>query len=317
MDILSANLVPILALMAGASALALCWGLLYNPGKAAAKKALKSMYNERDRDNFFASLMKSRQKGQKKSGIKVSRKFEQEFETAGMSISAGEFLALWMCLTFALPVIAYVVSGKPVSAAGGAVIGFILPLIFFRKKKSERKEAFNGQFADVLLTICNGLHSGFSFQQAVSSITKEMEPPVSTEFSIMLMEMEYGLTMHDALYRMYERTGCEDIKMLISALDITAKTGGSLADVLETISETVRNRLKIRQEVKTLSAQGRVSGLIIGALPIVIILALSVLNPEYIQQLVDTTDGRKLLAIACVMETVGFIIIRKITDVKL
>lgn len=303
--------------MAGAAACASCWGLLYNPGKAAIKKSLKSMYNERDRDNFFSSLMKSRQKEKKKSGIKVSRKFEQEFETAGMNITAGEFLVLWIGLTVFLPVLAYAATGKSVSAAGSAIIGFALPLAVFSKKKKARKEAFNGQFADVLLTICNGLHSGFSFQQAVTAITKDMEPPVSTEFSIMLMEMDYGLTLHEALYRMYERTGCEDIKMMISALDITAKTGGSLADVLETISGTVRNRLKIRQEVKTLSAQGRVSGLIIGALPIVIILALSVLNPAYIQQLIDTASGRKLLAIACGMEIVGFIIIRKITDVKL
>ena len=104
---------------------------------------------------------------------------------------------------------------------------------------------------------------------------------------------------------------------MISALDITAKTGGSLADVLETISNTVRNRIKIRQDMKTLSAQGRISGIIIGALPIVILLALSVLNPEYVQQLVDTNTGRKLLAVAALMETMGFLVIRKIISVKL
>lgn len=318
MDFLSTiNPVPIMALMAGLTVFAACWGILYNPGKAAAKKSLKSMYRESERDNFFVSLMKSRQDEKKRKGIKVSQKFEQEFETAGMGITASEFLTLWIGLTLIIPILAYAASGKPVAAVGGTIIGFILPLVVFMKKKNDRKEAFNGQFADVLLTICNGLHSGFSFQQAMTSITKEMEPPVSTEFSKVLLEMDYGISMHDALYHMYERTGCDDIRMLISALDITAKTGGSLADVLETISNTVRNRLKIRQEMKTLSAQGRMSGLIVGCLPIVIILALSVLNPEYIQQLVDTTTGRKLLLVACVMESIGFAIIRKITDVKL
>ncbi|SEA12357.1 tight adherence protein B [Lachnospiraceae bacterium NK3A20] len=310
-------MVVLITLMAGGTAALCCTALLYNPDKTVVRKQVRDMYHESDKESFFASLMKEKEQRTVRRTFKVSRRFEKEFETAGIDMPAGEFLAVW-ALSAILPlVLVNALTGKAVVAGGFCAVGFLAPLIFFKKKQIDRRNAFNGQFADVLLTICNGLKSGFSFQQSLASITKDMQPPVSIEFGKAVAEMEYGVSQHDALMHIYDRVRCEDMKMLVSALDIAKKTGGNLSDVLETISETVRTRIKIRQEVKALSAQGKTSALIIGALPIVLMILLSILNPEYIGQLFQTPLGQKMLIVAAIMETVGFTVMNKITDVKL
>lgn len=308
-----------IALMTGLSTAGLCFSVLYNPAKNVTKKAVRNMTAEHDRDTFFANLLQNnkKEKASRTPSVKVSKKFEQEYETAGLNIPAGQFVFLWMMATILPMLIVLLATGKTIAMAGAAAGGFLCPIILFEKKRSDRAKAFNAQFADALLTICNGLQSGFSFQQAMTAITRDMEPPISSEFETCLEEIDYGVSQHEALYHMYGRTKCEDIKMLISALDITQKTGGSLADVLQTISETVRTRIKIRQEVNTLSAQGKMSSIIVGGLPVFIMIALSVLNPDYVGQLTGTHDGQILLAVAAVMESVGFIVMQKVTDVKL
>lgn len=310
-------IILILTLMAGGTVALLCIALLYHPDRTAVRGEVRDMYQERDRESFFSSLMKERQNGSRAKGIKVSKKFEQDFDTAGLSITASEFLMIWAACILLPVIIGYAATGNTIVAGGCAAAGVLLPFLYFKKKQIDRREAFSKQIADVLLTICNGLHSGFSFQQSLGSIARDMQPPVSEEFALALSEMDYGVSQHDALIHMYERTKCEDLKMLVSALDITNRTGGNLSDVLETISETVRMRIKIRQEVKTLSAQGKTSALIIGLLPVFIIIILSILNPDYVGQLVYTDIGQKMLLVAAVMECIGFVVMNKITDVRL
>lgn len=314
---MSSILALLIPLLVGFTAAICCIALLYNPDKAAVRSEIKELYHEGDKPNFFASLMKEKKPEKTRRGIKVSRKFEQEFETAGIEMPAGQFMAIWIGAVIIPMMLAYMITKNPIVAGGFTAVGFLAPFIVFKKKQADRRNAFNGQFADVLLTICNGLKSGFSFQQALMSITKDMQPPVSVEFGKAIAEMEYGVSQHDALTHIYERIRCEDMKMLIAALDISSKTGGNLSDVLETISETVRTRIKVRQEVKTLSAQGKTSSLIIGGLPIAIMIILSISNPTYIGQLFVTSTGQKMLIVAAIMETIGFIVMNKITDVKL
>jgi tight adherence protein B len=310
-------MVMLITLMAGITAALLCMAVLYNPDKAEIREQVKDMYHEGDKENFFTALMKSNQSKDRNKGLKVSRKFEQEYETAGLDMPAGQFLAIWITASFLPLVFVYSITRNPIIAGGVEAIGFIVPLAYFKKKQTERREAFNAQFADVLLTICNGLKSGFSFQQALISISRDMKPPVSIEFGKAIAEMEYGVSQHDALMHIYDRTKCEDMKMLVSALDISGKTGGNLSDVLETISETVRTRIKVRQEVKTLSSQGRTSAKLIGFLPVAIMIFLSIKNPDYMGKLYYTSLGQKLLIVAAILEIMGFTLMKKITDVKL
>ena len=311
----------LITILVGISTVMVITALFYHPDRAAVREEVKAMYKEGDRESFFSSLMKENQRKDERNtankGIKVSQKFQNEFETAGINMQAGEFVIIWMASAMIPMILCITITSNPIMTAGVTVVGFALPLIYFKKKQHDRREAFSKQFADVLLTICNSLHSGFSFQQALTSISKEMQPPVSEEFGRALTEMEYGVSMHDALYHIYDRIGCEDMKMLIAALDISSKVGGNLSDVLETISETVRIRIKVRQEVKTLSAQGKTSAMIIGLLPVFLIIIVAILNPDYIGQLIYTPTGQKMLVVAAIMETIGFVLMNKITDVKL
>lgn len=313
-------LIVTITILTAASTVLILTALLYRPDKAAIRKKVKGMYREADKEGFFASLMReNQQKGDKGAAqkFKVSDKFAKEFESSGIDMSPNEFVMIWIAATLIPTFICLTMSSNAIMTVGVMVVGFALPLIYFKKKQNDRREAFNKQFADVLLTMVNGLHAGFSFQQTMVTVAKDSQPPVSEEFGKALAEIEYGVSLHDALYHIYERIGCEDMKMLIASLDISQRVGGNLSDVLETISETVRMRIKVRQEVKTLSAQGKMSALIIGLLPVVLIVLLSIVNPDYIGQLLYTHTGQIMLVVAAIMEAIGFFLMNKITDVRL
>lgn len=291
---------------------------LYNPSRFQIKKNINDLYLNKDVTLLYDNAIKERKEKKKLSDtIRTSEKFAAQIESADLPVSANEFLMIWGAAAILPPIFAALITQNMISAIGIGIIGFAAPLLYFMKKRNDKRNAFSLQFGDALLMISNGLRSGFSFQQAMRSVSKDMMPPISTEFKKVLNEIDYGMPQEEALKRMYLRLQNEDLKMLISALAIADKTGGNLSDVLSTISVTVRNRIKIRQEVKTLSAQGKMSSIIIGSLPIVIILIMMVMNPSYIDTLLNTGTGRMLLVIAAIMEVVGFIVMNKITDVKL
>lgn len=292
--------------------------LLYKPERFLIKKNIQELYLNQDEQLLYDKAIKERKERKKLADrIKVSDRFATQIEAADLPMSANEFLLIWGTATIVPPIIIAIIIQNAIVATGVCGIGFAIPFIYFLKKRSDKRNKFASQLGDALITICNGLKSGFSFQQAMRSISRDMAPPISTEFLKVLNEIDYGMTQESALKRMYERLENEDLKMLISALAISEKTGGNLSDVLRTISTTVQNRIKIRQEVKTLSAQGKMSSIIIGALPIVISLIMMIMNPSYIETLIETEIGRMLLIAAVIMEVIGFIVMTKITDVKL
>lgn len=292
--------------------------ILYKPHKYIIQRNIKNLYLNQDENLLYDKAIKERKEKRKLADrIKVSDKFTNQIEAADLPMSANEFLLIWGAATLLPPVFIATITQNAIMSIGVSGTGFAIPFVYFVKKRADKRNKFATQLGDALITICNGLKSGFSFQQAMRSVSKDMTPPISTEFQRVLNEIDYGMTQEAALTRMYERLENEDLKMLISALSISEKTGGNLSDVLMTISNTVQNRIKIRQEVKSLSAQGKMSSIIIGALPIVISLIMMIMNPSYIQTLVDTEIGRMLLVAAVVMEVIGFAVMTKITDVKL
>lgn len=292
--------------------------ILNKPEKYALQCNIKNLYLNQDENLLYDKAIKERKERRKLADrIKVSDKFTNQIEAADLPMSANEFLLIWGAATLVPTVFIATITQNAIMAIGVSGTGFAIPFVYFVKKRSDKRNKVATQLGDTLITICNGLKSGFSFQQAMRSVSKDMAPPISTEFQRVLNEIDYGMTQEAALKRMYERLENEDLKMLISALSISEKTGGNLSDVLMTISNTVQNRIKIRQEVKSLSAQGKMSSIIIGALPIVISLIMMIMNPSYIQTLVDTEIGRMLLITAVVMEVIGFAVMTKITDVKL
>ena len=187
---------------------------------------------------------------------------------------------------------------------------------FIKRKQKKRIEAFNNQLGDALLIICNCLRSGLTFGQAMENIADEMDDPIGKEFRRSVNEMNYGASQEQALEDMLLRVDSADLSLAVAAVNIQRQTGGNLSEVLETISDTIRDRMKIRKEIKVLTGQGRASGMIIGLLPIVLAGALAVINPSYLSRFITDDIGHVLIGVCVCMEGLGFFFINKIVDIQ-
>lgn len=196
------------------------------------------------------------------------------------------------------------------------IVGFIIPDLILRAKKTKRMAKINSELPEALNIISNGLRAGFSFIQAISVVTNEMEGPIAEEFNKMLKENLLGKSIEEALLNLSDRTDNEDLDIVITALIIQRQVGGNLAEVLDIISETIRDRIKIKGDIKTLTAQGRISGVVISLLPFALGMILSMINPGYIEVLFTTLMGKLMIAVGILLDFIGIFILIKLVDIK-
>lgn len=246
----------------------------------------------------------------------VSRRFEDSLAMAGIHISAQEFMALWCCLTLGPGLAGLLLNMELVAVLGICVVGFAIPPIMVQRSRSKQQQLFNKQLGESLTIMSNCMRSGYSFQQAMHSVSKEMQPPISTEFGRVVREINYGATLEQALNNMAQRVGSKDFDLLISAVITSTQVGANLSEILDTISETITDRIRLREEVRVFSAQGRMSGIIIGLLPVAVMLFLMVLNPTYLTHFINHPIGKLLLIASVFLEAVGFFLINRIVDIK-
>ena len=200
-------------------------------------------------------------------------------------------------------------------AATLAFLGAIAPVIYLSQKKKERVAEFDSQLGDALMVITNCLRSGLSFQQSLETIVNEMSPPISSEFSRVLIEVKYGNPLEVALNNMVERLKSADLLIAISAVNIQRQTGGNLPKFLKPWP-TQSKRMRIKKEIKAITAQGRMSGLVVGLLPVGLTGILMVVAPDYITTLFTDPRGQIMIGIAAVMEMIGALFIKKIINIK-
>ncbi len=265
-----------------------------------------------------AVLNENRKKRRESKKTKlVSKSFEDYLATSGVTLSAQEYMVLWIGLTIGPGIIGGVLMDLHLIAILGlCIVGFAIPPIIVKRARTKRARLFNKQLGESLTVMSNCIRSGYSFQQALGSVAKEMPPPISTEFSRVVREINYGASMEDALNNMVSRVKNNDLKLLVSAVITSLQVGANLSQILDTIAETVNDRIRLREEVRVFSAQGRISGIIIGLLPAVMFVFLMIVNPEYLMGFMEKTLGQILLAISVVLEVLGFFIINKIVDIK-
>ncbi|WP_420628339.1 type II secretion system F family protein [Candidatus Leptofilum sp.] len=170
-------------------------------------------------------------------------------------------------------------------AVVAGLLGLRIPRFYVSTLAKRRMQAFDAQLSDTLNLWVNALRSGYSVLQAMEAIATELPPPVSVEFERVVQEVRLGLSVEQSLANMYRRVPSEDLDLVITAVNIQREVGGNLAEVLDTISFTIRERVRIKGEIRTLTAQGRVSGWIISLLPIVLGFVLFLINPEYVSEL--------------------------------
>jgi len=164
----------------------------------------------------------------------------------------------------------------------------------------------------------NGLRSGYSVLQAVEAIAKEAPEPTATEFKRVVKEVQLGISMEEAFGHLLERMPGDDLDLVITAVNIQREVGGNLAEILEVISHTIRERIKLKGEIRVLTAQGRVTGYIIGSLPILLLIFLMMVNPEYVGQLFENRlCGWPMLGCGATMISTGFMVIQRIVDIEI
>ena len=281
-------------------------------------RRLNALAVHEELDNVHNAVLnekKKRRKEKKKSRL-VSRRFEDTLAMAGIHISAQEFMTMWCALTLGPALVGLLLRLDLLTVAALCVIGIAIPPIMVQRAKNKQQQLFNKQLGESLTIMSNCMRSGYSFQQAMHSISKEMQPPISTEFSRVIREIHYGATLDQALNNMAARVNNQDFDLLISAVITSSHVGGNLSDILDTIAETITDRIRLREEVRILTSQGRMSGLIIGLLPVAVLLFLMLLNPTYLSDFVSDPLGKTMLAISVVMELIGFFVINRMVDIK-
>ena len=197
------------------------------------------------------------------------------------------------------------------------LVAVFMPPMYINLRVGQRRNLFQVQLGDALMIIANALRSGFSFAQALGSVSESLADPIKTEFSIISREVQLGIDIEEAMLGVAERMQNDDLRLLTTAVVVQQQVGGNLSDILDTLAKTIRERQKIKRFVKTLTAQGRMSGLIVGAVPVLLLVAFTFFNPIYMAPIYNTFKGRITLAVCGVLQTIGSLIIRKMVNLKL
>jgi len=277
----------------------------------AAEKTKKKAKRKRDRKEVdpFATL--SADVEDKRFTTKVQR----DLARANLKLRVAEYYYIRIGASLALGVILFVFR-DPLSGIVGFLVGYMLPRFWVGRRISGRLNAFNKQLPDTITLLSNSLRAGSSFLQSIELVSREGGPPMSEEMGRVVREVNLGLGMEEALHNLVRRIKSDDLDLMVTAIGIQQQVGGNLAEILDTIAFTIRERVRIKGDINTLTAQGRVSGYLVAFLPIGLGVALNAINPAFMAPLFTETIGRILIGVGAVMMTIGFLAIRKITDIK-
>ena len=241
--------------------------------------------------------------------------FTLRLERAGMKIRGSEFIAIHIIVLMISSLVIYTFTNNLLLTIVAILLVAIGPFIFIRFKASQRIRKFHEQLPDTLQLIGGSLKAGYSFNQALGMVGDETRPPISDEFKRVLSEVRMGSPEKDALENMAKRMNSEDFNWTVMAINVQREVGGNLAEVMDIIASTVRERDRVMNQIKALTAEGRISAYILIALPIVVGMILSILNREYVSLLVTTKLGLIMIAIAFTLMVIGSVWIIKIVRV--
>jgi len=243
---------------------------------------------------------------------------------ADLKFKPGEYIFFILILAGVLGGTAFIFVGdtilaKLVSLLIGATAGVAIPIIYVRSQQGRRLQKFNGQLSDMLNLMVNGLRAGYSTMQAMEAVSRELPTPISDEFRRVVQEMQLGLPMDKALDNLIRRIPSEDLDFVITAINVQREVGGPLAEILDTISFTIRERIRIKGEISVLTAQVVMSGRILSGVPFAVFILLWFINQKYMGQFFEPQNllcGGGAIALGVVMIAVGYVIMMKIADIQ-
>ncbi len=252
------------------------------------------------------------------TGRAFANNISTELARADLKFTVGEYLAMLVIIVIGGGVAGYILgSGSVIVAVVGAVGSFFVPRIYIGYMQGRRLQMFNNELGDTLNQMVNGLRSGYSVLQAMESVARDLPQPVAGEFDRIVKEVQLGLTLEQALQNLLRRVRSDDLDLVVTAINVQREVGGNLAEILEVIGHTIRERVRIKGEVKVLTAQGMITGYVISGLPIALFGFLALVNPDYTSRLWKTgLCGYSMLIAGGILIVSGFMIIQKIVQIE-
>ncbi len=248
-----------------------------------------------------------------------AKKWRQQLARADIKLTVSEYAALHVISVFGFFALGYFVlfSQQLVMGIVAAFVGFFAPRIYVSRATQSRLIKFENQLPDTLGLWVNALRSGYSVLQSMEAIARDAPEPTSTEFKRVVQEVQLGIDMENALNHLLNRVESDDLDLILTAVNINREVGGNLAEILDVIGHTVRERIKLKGEIRVLTAQGRITGYLISFLPIILALFLYGINPNYMANLFENRAcGWPLLGIGLAMIGIGMAVIQKIIDIE-
>jgi tight adherence protein B len=242
----------------------------------------------------------------------------RDLARADLKFKPGEYLALYVIAMVGGALISYMVGGRLIlSAFIGAVIGAFLPGLYVRNQKGKRLIRFNNQLPDMLNLVVNGLRAGYSTMQAMEAVSKELPAPICDEFKRVVQEMQLGIPMEKALENLLRRIPSEDLDFVVTAINVQREVGGNLAEIMDVISYTIRERVRIKGEIRALTAQAIYSGRALAIMPIGLLCILYFLNRTYVMEFVNNgVCGWIPLVVAGLLIVSGYFVMVRIGNVE-
>lgn len=247
---------------------------------------------------------------------KGGSKLAVELARADVKLRAAEWLLLSGAVSVIIGALLVLRFGSVIMAPVGLAMGWFGCNLFLRFRQRRRRKAFDKQLAPTILSLSSAIKAGYTFGQAIDLVAKNTEPPMSTELARVTREVQLGVPMSDALDRMVNRNDSEDMRLMVTAVQIQTQVGGKLSEILDTIEYTIRERIRIKGEIKTITSQARVSGWILIALPFGLGGILSVVAPSYFTPMLHQTLGQIMLGMSGFCLACGYGFIRKIVNIE-
>jgi tight adherence protein B len=253
---------------------------------------------------------------------------------ADIKMKVGEFILVTIILTILGGLIGWVLSGGTSASEGettlqllgnipgvliGAIAGFFAPTLYMRRQQGRRLIKFDNQLADMLSLMVNGLRAGYSTMQAMEAVSRELPAPISDEFRRVVQEMQLGISMDTALENLTRRIPSKDLDLVVTAITVQREVGGNLAEIMDTISHTIRERVRVKGEIRVLTSQVMMSGRVLAIMPIGVIVIMYFLNREYMMRFFNPgtrTYGIPALIIGLFLIITGYFLMQKIADIE-
>lgn len=248
---------------------------------------------------------------------KIFRDLNHLIEQSGLKLDIKLYLLIIILLALVGFVVGFIFQRGILIPLIFMILFGYFPLLYLRIKRSKRIDAFTEQLPQALEMIARSLRAGHSLSAAIQIVGTESPEPTSTLFKNVYEEQTLGLTLTDALARMLERMPSMDLRLFVTSVSIHREVGGNLAELLEKLANTIRERLRIRRQIRVYTAQGRLSGYILAVLPIFMAFMIYLIAPDYISELIKVKAGRYAIGLALTAQIIGFLVIRRLINIRI